>query len=91
MADKSRSLPVRPGSSHGATRGHWKVLSPPLLFSSSTRLIWVLGPPVVGHLHFRAQDGGGGFSQTAPSCTPPLPKPVPTFQHKAGMFLLSYF
>lgn len=36
----------------------------------------------------------GGFLPElfpAPSCTPPLPKPVSTFQHEAGMFLLSYF
>lgn len=78
MADKSRSLPVRPGSSHGATCGHWKVLSPPLLFSSSMRLIWVLGPPVVGHLHFRAQDGGGWF---LPDSSQLHPTPAQTCAH----------
>ena len=87
MADKSRSLPVRPGSSHGATCGHWKVLSPPLLFSSSMRLIWVLGPPVVGHLHFRAQDGGGVVSpRQLPAAPHPCPNLCPLFSTRLGCF-----
>ena len=93
MAGESRSPPLSTGSAPAATGGALEgpQSAPPVL--SSTRLIWVLGPPVVVTSTSGPRMGRWFLPELfpAPSCTRPLPKPVSTFQHEAGMFPLSYF